>query len=131
MRYVIGLEKLQSAEQQVAIMQVELRELQPQLIKSSEECVKMLEIIEKERVEVESVEKVVKQDEAVANEQAAAAQAIRDECDLELSQAIPILNAALAALDTLTPQVIIFSFIKIEQLFMTLFKNILVNIVTK
>ena len=48
---------------------------------------------------------VVKADEAVANEQAMAAKAIKDECDADLAEAIPILNSALAALQTLTPQV--------------------------
>ena len=48
---------------------------------------------------------MVKQDEEVANEQASAAQAIADDCDKDLSKALPILNSALAALDTLTPQV--------------------------
>lgn len=48
---------------------------------------------------------VVKADEAVANEQARAAQAIKDECDSDLAEALPALNAALAALDTLTQQV--------------------------
>ena len=47
---------------------------------------------------------VVKVDEAVANEQAKAAKAIKDECDADLAEAIPALNSALAALDTLTPQ---------------------------
>lgn len=47
----------------------------------------------------------MKQDEAVANEQAKAAKAIKDECDADLAEAIPILESALAALDTLTPQV--------------------------
>ena len=106
LRYVVGLEKLQSAELQVAQMQVELTDLQPQLIKSSEEVEKMLVVIAKEQAEVEKVEIVVKQDEAVANKQAADAQAIRDDCDAQLSQAIPILNSALAALDTLTSNVI-------------------------
>lgn len=46
----------------------------------------------------------MKADEAVANEQAKAAKAIKDECDAELAEAIPALNSALAALDTLTPQ---------------------------
>jgi dynein heavy chain len=46
----------------------------------------------------------VKADEAVANEQAKAAKAIKDECDADLAEAIPALNSALAALDTLTPQ---------------------------
>lgn len=32
-----------------------------------------------------------------------AAQAIKDECDEKLSEAMPILNAAIAALNTLTP----------------------------
>ena len=60
-------------------------------------------VIEKESIEVAKVEKVVKADEAVANEQAMAAKAIKDDCDKDLSVAMPILNAALAALNTLTP----------------------------
>ena len=47
---------------------------------------------------------VVKADEAVANEQAGAAKAIKDECDADLAEAMPILNSALAALNTLTNQ---------------------------
>jgi dynein heavy chain len=49
--------------------------------------------------------KVVKADEAVANKQAEGAKAIKDECDAELAKAMPILNAAIAALNTLTPAV--------------------------
>ena len=49
--------------------------------------------------------KVVKGDEEVANEQASAAKAIKDECDSDLAQAMPILNSALAALDTITSNV--------------------------
>ena len=45
---------------------------------------------------------MVKADEAVANEQAKAAKAIKDECDADLAEAIPALNAALEALNTLT-----------------------------
>ena len=48
---------------------------------------------------------IVKADEAVANEQASAARAIKDDCDKDLGEAIPILEAALAALNTLTPAV--------------------------
>ena len=56
-------------------------------------------------VDFDLVCQVVKADEAVANKQAAAAQAIKDECDKDLGEAIPILEAALAALNTLTPAV--------------------------
>ena len=44
---------------------------------------------------------VVKAEEAVANEQAAQARALKDECESELAEAIPALEAALSALDTL------------------------------
>eukprot|EP00105_Crassostrea_gigas_P043640 XP_019927788.1 PREDICTED: dynein heavy chain 12, axonemal isoform X3 [Crassostrea gigas] len=102
-RYVVGLEKLAFAASQVATMQKELEELQPQLVVSQEENAKMMVVIEKESVEVEATSKVVRADEAVANEQAAEAQALKDECEAELAEAIPALEAALAALDTLKP----------------------------
>lgn len=67
----------------------------------------MIIVIEKESKEVAEKEKVVKADEAVANKQATAARAIKDECDADLAEAIPILESALAALKTLTSQVLI------------------------
>nr|XP_029135329.1 dynein heavy chain 7, axonemal [Labrus bergylta] len=103
-RYEVGLEKLESAADQVATMQVELEALQPQLRVASKEVDEMMVVIEHESVEVAKTEKVVKEDEAVANEQAMAAKAIKDECDADLAVAMPILESALAALNTLTNQ---------------------------
>ena len=45
----------------------------------------------------------MREEEAVANVQAASAQALKDECEAELAEAIPALEAAIAALDTLKP----------------------------
>lgn len=104
-RYEVGLEKLESAATQVSTMQVELEALQPQLRVASKEVEEMMVVIQQESVEVSKTEKVVRVDEAEANEQAMAAKAIKDECDAELAVAVPILEAALAALDTLTTQV--------------------------
>ncbi|KAJ6652606.1 hypothetical protein lerEdw1_011258 [Lerista edwardsae] len=103
-RYEVGLEKLDSAAAQVATMQVELEALQPQLRIASKQVDEMMLEIEKESLEVAKTEKIVKVDEAVANEQAMAAKAIKDECDADLAEALPILESALAALDTLTAQ---------------------------
>ncbi|TDH07133.1 hypothetical protein EPR50_G00120640 [Perca flavescens] len=103
-RYEVGLEKLESAANQVATMQVELEALQPQLRVASKEVDEMMVIIEHESVEVAETEKVVKVDEAVANEQAMAAKAIKDDCDADLAVAMPILESALSALNTLTTQ---------------------------
>ncbi|XP_010562350.1 PREDICTED: dynein heavy chain 7, axonemal [Haliaeetus leucocephalus] len=103
-RYEVGLEKLNSAASQVALMQSELEALQPQLREASKQVDEMMVVIQKESLEVAKTEKVVKADEAVANEQAMAAKAIKDECDADLAQAMPCLESALAALDTLTAQ---------------------------
>lgn len=101
-RYEVGLEKLEAASSEVATMQAELEALQPQLQTASKEVEELMVVIQKDSVEVAEKEKVVKADEAVANEQAGAAKAIKDECDADLAQAIPILESALAALNTLT-----------------------------
>lgn len=86
-------------------MQQELEALQPQLKEASKEVDEMMVIIEKESKEVAEQEKIVKADEAVANEQATVARGIKEECDADLAEAIPILESALAALNTLTNQV--------------------------
>ena len=52
MRYEVGLEKLQSAASDVAKMQVELTDLQPQLIVASKDVDDMVVVIEKESIEV-------------------------------------------------------------------------------
>ncbi|NXJ14869.1 DYH7 protein, partial [Odontophorus gujanensis] len=103
-RYEVGLEKLNSATSQVASMQSELEALQPQLQEAGKQVDEMMVVIQKESLEVAKTEKIVKADEAAANEQAMAARAIKDECDADLAQAMPYLEAALAALDTLTAQ---------------------------
>lgn len=86
-------------------MQIELEKLQPQLKQSSEQVAEMMVVIDKESKQVAEQEKVVKADEAVANQQAMAAKAIKDECDADLAVALPILESALSALNTLTANV--------------------------
>ncbi|EDO37961.1 predicted protein [Nematostella vectensis] len=102
-RYEVGLEKLAFAASQVAKMQVELEELQPQLVVAAAENDKMMIIIEKESKEVEATSELVRKDEAAANIQAAEAQALKDECEADLAEAIPALEAAMSALNTLKP----------------------------
>ncbi|XP_055691880.1 dynein axonemal heavy chain 3 [Lutzomyia longipalpis] len=102
-RYVIGLEKLDNAAAQVGVMQTNLFELQPQLKILSEETEKIMVNIERETAEAEKKKEVVGADEAAANEAAASAQAIKDDCESDLQEAIPALEAALSALDTLKP----------------------------
>jgi dynein heavy chain len=103
-RYAAGLEKLDFAAAQVARMQRELGDLQPQLKKTSEETSEMLVKIEKESKEVDAARQVIQADEAAATKKADEAGAIKSECENDLAQALPLMNSALAALDTLKKQ---------------------------
>lgn len=102
-RYEVGLEKLDFAADQVSVMQEELQALQPKLVAQSQLSDKLMIRIEQDTVNVEAKKEVVAADEALANEAAAAAQAIKDDCESDLAEATPALEAALAALDTLKP----------------------------
>ncbi|KAJ1562895.1 Dynein heavy chain 7, axonemal, partial [Nowakowskiella sp. JEL0078] len=103
-RYEVGLDQLASAASQVGTMQVELNALKPQLIKANAETDDIMKIIQSESVEVEKKRELVKVDEEVANKKASEAKAIKEDCEADLSQALPALEAALEALDTLKPQ---------------------------
>ncbi|KNC96829.1 uncharacterized protein SPPG_07663 [Spizellomyces punctatus DAOM BR117] len=103
-RYVTGLDQLASAASQVGTMQKELNELQPQLVQTQADTDKIMEVIKRESVEVEKKRSVVKVDEEAANKKAGEAKAIKDDCEADLAEAIPALESALEALDTLKPQ---------------------------
>nr|AML30858.1 axonemal inner arm dynein heavy chain 2 [Marsilea vestita] len=101
-RYEVGLEKLFDAEGQVNVMKKELEALQPVLMKTAEETDSLLKIINRDRKEAEKTRSVVEEEEAVANVKAKEAEAIKADCESELAVAMPMLEAALSALDTLT-----------------------------
>ena len=103
-RYEVGLEKLASSAEQVAGMQEELTALKPKLIITVGEVEELLAKIEREKEEVVEPKKLICQkEEAEANLQAADAKAIKDECESALAEAMPALEAALKALDTIKP----------------------------
>ncbi|EFN66875.1 Dynein heavy chain 7, axonemal [Camponotus floridanus] len=101
-RYEGGLGQLDSTQHQVTDMQNTLKQLQPKLISATQDIQKMLADVEKENQDVAEFEKVVKVDEIAAQIVADEAAVIRAECDADLAEAMPILNRAQAALDTLT-----------------------------
>ncbi len=102
-RYIGGLDKLAFAATQVAQMQKELEDLKPLLIQASIDNEKLMLQIQKESVIVEETSQRVRAEEAVANEQAAQSKQLKNECEADLAEALPALEAAIAALDTLKP----------------------------
>ncbi|KAJ8726572.1 hypothetical protein PYW07_001270 [Mythimna separata] len=107
-RYLTGLDQLAIAAKSVSALQEALEILQPKLAAGAKAVAETTAIVEKEKEGVALVEAEVLVDQSAAEEQAREAQAIKDECDADLAEAMPILNSALAALDTLTPQDITF-----------------------
>ncbi|XP_067125606.1 dynein axonemal heavy chain 7-like isoform X2 [Centruroides vittatus] len=102
-RYEVGLEQLAHAAGQVSDMQKYQIELQPKLVEANQNVENIMTQINAESAEVEKVEERVKEDQILANEKAKKAASIKEECDADLAEAMPILNAAIAALNTLTP----------------------------
>ena len=82
-------------------MQKELADLQPKLVVAKEKTLSTMKVIETESAAAEETKVLVAADEAAANEKAMSSKALKDECEVELAEALPALNAALAALDTL------------------------------
>lgn len=102
-RYENGLEKLDFAAQQVAVMQEELTALQPKLVVTSKEVEVKMEQIAKDTVEVDAKKAIVAVDEKTAADAAAAANAIKEDCEADLAVAMPALESAISALNTLKP----------------------------
>lgn len=102
-RYVNGLETLLRAAEAVENMQIELSELQPKLLAMAENSRLMTVEIEQKTLEASVATEQVKRDELIANDQAAAAESMEDECSKDLAQAVPVLEDALQALNTLKP----------------------------
>ncbi|XP_063587791.1 dynein axonemal heavy chain 3-like [Penaeus indicus] len=100
-RYVTGLEKLKEAKLLITELQEELKMLQPRLVETSANTEALMIKIEQDTIQVERKKELVAADEAVANRKFADAQAIKDDCEKELAKAVPALNAATDALNTL------------------------------
>jgi dynein heavy chain len=73
-------------------MQRQLSDLKPQLVLAANKTQDMMVEIEKETVKVATASAQVRADEKVANVQAAAAQELKNECEADLAQTIPILE---------------------------------------
>lgn len=107
-RYEVGLERLQNAADDIGIMQIELKYLEPKIIAAAAEVKLIMVKIEIENVEISKVKQNIEKDEEKAMITAAEAQAIKVECEAHMQAAKPGLDAALSALNTLTPQDITF-----------------------
>lgn len=102
-KYLTGLEKLELAAQQVEKMKATLTILKPQLELSAQKTIITMKEVENENITVEKATAVVQQEEEIANKKTEIAGKLKLECEADLAVAIPILEDAIVALNTLKP----------------------------
>jgi dynein heavy chain len=83
-------------------MQTELEALQPKLKIAAEETAAMMIDLTEQQKEADTSRGLCEIEEAKCTEEAAAAQAIKDECEAALAVAMPAFNDAIKALNTIT-----------------------------
>ncbi|KAI8850637.1 hypothetical protein BC829DRAFT_441991 [Chytridium lagenaria] len=96
-----GLNKLAETNDLVSAMQVELEQLGPELKTKAADVEILMVKIAKDQEMADGVRKVVSEEEAVVREQAKATEAIASEAQRDLDEALPALQAAYKALETL------------------------------
>lgn len=102
-RYKGGLDTLMKATEAVNNMQTELNDLHPKLLLMADNLSKMAVEIEAKTREANAAKETVSHEQEIANEQTAAALDMERECLRDLAQAVPVLEDALQALNTLKP----------------------------
>eukprot|EP00049_Salpingoeca_infusionum_P016632 m.342064 g.342064 ORF g.342064 m.342064 type:complete len:4133 (+) comp16119_c0_seq2:317-12715(+) len=100
-RFQTGLNKLYETNDLVATMEKELTALEPVLKQKSEDTSKLMEKLKVDQASADEVRRVVKAEEAVAQKEANATEAIKMDAQKDLDQALPALSAATKALDSL------------------------------
>ncbi|CAG5121595.1 unnamed protein product, partial [Candidula unifasciata] len=96
-----GLTKLLETNTLVDSMKKELIALEPELKKKSADTEKLMKDLIVDQEKADQVRKVVMEDEAVAKVKAEETQAIADDAERDLAEALPALEAAIKALDAL------------------------------
>lgn len=100
-KYDQGVRKLEQAKIMIEEMEEKLTNLQPQLVVKTKEVEKGLKESEKESARVTETKEKVDTDTAEAEQKKAAAEALKQECDMKLARAQPLFDRAIKALRTL------------------------------
>jgi len=101
-RYEVGLGKLLSCAEDVAVMEVELTDLQPVLKKKTGEVEELIKVLDRESAEAAVTKEKCAQDEAAAKEEADKTNEMKMSCEADLAEALPALESAVSALKSLT-----------------------------
>ncbi|KAL0228525.1 hypothetical protein RCL1_004668 [Eukaryota sp. TZLM3-RCL] len=121
-----GLQKLAETNKKTDEMKVELTDMEPILKDSAEKTAALLIQLEKDQAEAASIKATVQAEEIIVSKQAAEANAIAEDAQRDLDEALPQLEGAIKALDALKTSDIyeIKAFIKPPQLVQTVMEAV-------
>lgn len=100
-RISTGLRKLYETFDTVGEMKTKLKSMAPILLQKNEATFKLMESLRKEKASVDKVREVVLEEEAAAKIKASAAQEIAEDAQKDLALAIPAVEAAKKAIQSL------------------------------
>jgi len=100
-RLTVGLDKLESTEKAVEVMQVELTDLKPILVKTSQEVDELMAKIEVDKAAAGETKAVVEAEKEIASVKAAECKEIKDSAEAGLAEALPALDEAVKVLQNL------------------------------
>ncbi|AYU77362.1 dynein heavy chain, putative [Leishmania donovani] len=101
-RYRNGLKKLDTAKSTIAQLQQQIREMQPGLAAAAKQVEEQKQTLAVEQLEANQMKEAQSKEEATALQLMNEAESIRRECEEGLQQALPALEAAKQALETLS-----------------------------
>ena len=101
MRLQTGIEKLESTNQMVEKMQIQLTEMQPKLAEKAVETQALLEQVAKETKSAEVIASRVMEDETKVKQQQEETSAVQADAQRDLDRALPALDKAIKALNAL------------------------------
>lgn len=100
-RLSVGLNKLLSTAEKVAVMEQELTDLQPVLVVKGKEVEELIASITVDKADAEETKNACATEESAATQKAAATTAIKESAEKDLAEAIPALEAATQSLKSL------------------------------
>eukprot|EP00931_Biecheleriopsis_adriatica_P056393 TRINITY_DN33417_c0_g1_i2.p1 TRINITY_DN33417_c0_g1~~TRINITY_DN33417_c0_g1_i2.p1 ORF type:complete len:3028 (-),score=718.43 TRINITY_DN33417_c0_g1_i2:3957-13040(-) len=101
-RYDNGLEKIMTTEDMVGGMKADIEELVPKVKQTAADTAKLMVVIDGKQKEAAVTEEAVSKDAAETAKVAEAANTMKEDCQKDLDEAMPALNSAIAALNTLS-----------------------------
>jgi dynein heavy chain, axonemal len=125
-RYQGGCDKLASTNAMVTTLQAEIIKLQPTLLRAGQETAELIETVTKDKTAASVVQKTVEEEAAKVNLATKEANAMKDDAQKDLDEALPAFASALKALDSLDKKDIteIKSFSKPPDMVMTVMEAV-------